>query len=119
MLLAIQALLIIGKAFRNGGRLPNDLEIAENLGCSSLVLRPILSELKHAEIINQSDSREGGLALARSPEKISLLELRELLLRGASPLHYPLQMSAVFTYLASSDCASIRSLADILSIEDT
>lgn len=118
LMLAVQALVMIGRAFTKGGSLPTDLELAETLGCSSLVLRPILAELKYAAFINQSDAREGGLGLAKSPEKILLSEIKDLLFKGGVSIHYSAQLSAALALLGSKSEKRDASLADILAIED-
>ncbi len=75
-LLAVQALVMVGRAFERGERLPNDLELAERLGCSSLVLRPALESLRSAGIISRGDSRDMPLTLARTPDLIKMEEVR-------------------------------------------
>src|SRR5690606_13969023 len=42
LLLAVQSLVIITRAFVRVGKLPNDIELAETLGCSTVVLKPAL-----------------------------------------------------------------------------
>lgn len=76
LLLAIQALVIIGRAFERGEKLPNDLELAARLGCSSLVLRPALESLRAAGLISRGDSRDMPLTLSRSPDLITMQEVR-------------------------------------------
>ncbi len=117
LLLALQTLIIVGKAFIEGGKLPGDLDLAERLNCSSLVLRPILAELKKAGIITQSDSREAGIALARHPARISLNELVELFFRHGHFVNFPAQLSTTFGMLALDQDLTSKSLADILEVK--
>lgn len=113
--LALQALLIIARNFLEGGRLPSDLDLAEALGCSSIALRPVLAELKSAGIITQSDSREGSIALAKSPEKISVHEIRDVLFRNAAPVHFAQQLSAAYAAMSPGKISGSCSLADLIS----
>lgn len=117
LLLAIQTLIIVGKAFIEGGKLPSDLDLAERLNCSSLVLRPILAELKKAGIITQSDSREASLSLARNPERVSLNELVEMFFRHGQFVNFPAQLSTTFGMLALDQDLTSKSLADILEVK--
>ena len=117
LVLAVQTLIMTGRAFIEGGKLPSELDIAEELGCSSLVLRPILSELKKAEIITRSDSGEGVISLARSPDRISLQELQSLLTRYKGAVHYPAQLGLIFRFLSEGSADGSRTLADILSVQ--
>jgi membrane protein len=72
---AIQALVIIGRAFSLGERLPNEIELCERLGCSSVVLKPTLDALRRAGILARSDTRVMELTLTCAPEKIQLSQV--------------------------------------------
>lgn len=77
LLLAIQALVIIGKSFEKGEKLPNELELSARLGCSSLVLKPALEALRVAGIISRGDSRDMPLTLSRSADLITMQSVQK------------------------------------------
>jgi hypothetical protein len=76
----VQTLVLLGRAFEKGEPLPNELELAERLGCSSLVLKPVLEDLKRGKIIARSDSRDMSLTLLKNPDKIGLHEVSPLMI---------------------------------------
>ncbi len=114
MVLAMQALLMIARAFRNGSALPNDLLIAESLGCSSTVLKPALAALERASIITRGTSREVPLTLMRSPEKISMREVRDALFTNKVVMHFPAEMSSLFLHFKDQRTLGEVTLADII-----
>lgn len=96
LVLGVQALILIAKAFSEGTKLPNDLEIAEKLGCSSVVLKPALDALMKADIISRGDTHEMPLALKKSPGLISMAEIQRALLPSALTVHLPSEMKQLF-----------------------
>lgn len=114
MVLAVQALILISRAFLDGKKVPNDLEIAETLGCSSVVLKPTLDTLERAQIISRGDSREMPLTLMKSPLKITLAEIRDALFAGRESMHFPEQVAATFRHFTSQAKAERVTLADIV-----
>ena len=113
MVLSIQALVMITKAFLEGRRMPDYLEIAERLGCSSVVLRPALDALAHAEIISLGNSREKLFTLMRSPDKISLQEINEVLFKGGSSMKFSEEMKTLFAAFAPGRDPSQVTLLDV------
>jgi membrane protein len=95
MVLALQALTMVAQAFRAGGRLPNELDVAQGLGCSSTVLKPILYALEKQGIITKAITREGPLTLLRAPEMITLREIRDALFHGISSVRYAGELATV------------------------
>ncbi len=75
LLLAVQALLMIVKAYEKGDKMPNDLDLCEALGCSSIVLRPAIAALKRAQIISQGSEQGLPITLAKSPESILITDI--------------------------------------------
>ena len=114
MVLATQALMIITRSFVEGRRLPNELELAEKLGCSSVVLKPALEALKRAGIIAQGDGHDMPLTLRRAPDKITLEQVREALYKGRASFHYPQDIARVFTRIGEGRSGLETSLADII-----
>lgn len=112
LVLAVQALTMVASAFLNGRRLPNDLEIAEALGCSSVVLRPTLAALEKAGIIAHGDSREMPVILLRTPESISLSEIQRAVLGTRAAVQYPEVLCRLFGELKEK--GSTLSLAGLV-----
>lgn len=95
-LLSIQALVRLAKAYDEGESPPTLTMLAEELGCSTIVLRPAISGLKKAGCLGQTD--QGALSLLRAPEKILLADVRDAVLAGTEmTLYYPESVSKVFS----------------------
>jgi membrane protein len=77
MILAVQTLSLVARAFKSGEPAPNEIEVAEQLGCSSVILKPCLDGLQRAGIVMRGDGREMPLLLMRSPEAISVADIQE------------------------------------------
>jgi membrane protein len=115
LVLAVQALIIISRAFLEGRRLPNDLEIAEKLGCSSVLLKPALDALKKADIIARGDSHDMPLALKRSPDRITLGEIHTALFQSGMSVHFPAEMRSVFDAFDAGQDPSKVTLVDVVA----
>jgi membrane protein len=116
MLLAVQSLVIIARAFLDGAKLPTEQEIAERLGCSTELLKPALYALERAEIISRSDNREMLLTLMRHPDRISIEEVRQALFKSMASMHYPDEMAKLFSYFRQGIDRSKLTLADVLDL---
>jgi DNA-binding IscR family transcriptional regulator len=103
---------MVCEAFQSGKRPPNDLEIAEALGCSSVVLRPTLAALERAGIIAHGSSRETPVMLLRSPESISLREVQKAVLGSRAAVQFPAVLSKLFAKI--TDTESDLSLAELV-----
>jgi membrane protein len=117
MLLALQSLLLIGRAFKEGRRMPNDWEIAEHLACSSAVLKPTLSALEKHGLIAHGDSGEMPLTLLRAPDKITLLELRNALYGSRQGLHFAAELGRLYAAFADRKLPATMTLDDLLTQE--
>jgi membrane protein len=115
MLLAMQALVIIARSFQDGSKMPGDLEIAEKLGCSSVVLKPALDLLEGAKILVRGDNREMPLTLLRSPDKITLTQIKTALYKSDKSMHFTKEMRKVFECFRSEKDSKDATLADILA----
>lgn len=111
--LAIQALCSIAYAYRDGKPLPNDVELAEALDCSTVVLRQSLRGLERGQIIQRGDSRDMPLVLTKSPAAITVNDLESALQPRAVgigisgtrySLKYARELSRVVDYIAKRDC---------------
>ena len=89
LVLAVQALVLITRAFRSGEKLPSDIGLAEQLGCSTVLLKPAIDALEKAGIIQRGDSRSMPLTLMRSPETVTLEEVRLALFNVPVRIHFP------------------------------
>ncbi len=118
MVLAAQALIMIAKAFLEGKRMPDYLEIAERLGCSSVVLRPALDVLARAEIISLGNSREKLFTLMRSPDKITLQEISQVLFKGGSSMNFPAEMASLFKAFQKQNDPERVTLMDLVKSAD-
>lgn len=114
LLLSVQALVMIAKAFRSGGRMPSDLELCETLGCSSVVLKPALDALEKARLIGRIDSRDMQVTLLRSPEQIGLNDIREALFGTVREVNFPLELERLFSSLKNEGDAKALTLSDIV-----
>jgi membrane protein len=65
MLLAVQALVLVVRAFNAGKKIPNEIELAESLDA-----------LEQAGIVMRGDGRDMPLLLMRSPESINISEIQ-------------------------------------------
>jgi YihY family inner membrane protein len=117
MVLAFQSLVIIARAFAQGGKLPNELDIAERLGCSSVVLKPALNELEIAEIIARGDSRDMPLTLMCDPSRITLEEIKLALFKTMEAMHYPREMMRLFEAFSDGKDTKSITLADVLKLD--
>lgn len=118
LLLSLQALVIVARAYSRGDKLPNELAIAESLGCSTVVLRPALQGLRRSGIISGAEGEDDPLALAKAPDRITLSEIRDALFRGRSAVHYPQELSIALGKLAAAKSAETTTLADLIA-DDT
>jgi membrane protein len=114
MLLAVQALVQISLAFLRGGKLPNDLELSEQLGCSSVILKPALDALEKAGIVQRGDSRSMPITLMRSPDRITLEEVRSAVLPNGVNLRYPEAMEKMFASFKSVPDLKVVTLAHLI-----
>jgi len=115
VLLGVQALVLITKAFHLGEKLPNDWELAGELECSSAVLKPILNSLEKARIIARSDNRDMSITLQRSPENIRLSEIVAAVKQGRGSVFCAAEMGALFQSLDGGRNADTVSLSEIVS----
>jgi membrane protein len=117
MLLAVQSLIIVGKAFSRGQKIPNELEIAEALGCSSLVLKSSLDSLERGGIIMRGDSRDMPLLLMKSPESISVAEIREAVFKRREAMFLGKEIARMYDCFKGGAQPGAISLKDLL-VED-
>ncbi|MFO0416250.1 MAG: YihY family inner membrane protein [Pseudomonadota bacterium] len=115
MLLAMQSLVLVSRAFVSGKRIPNELEIAEALGCSSVVLKGSLDSLERAGIIIRGDGRDMPLLLMKSPDAIMLEDIREALFKKRESMFFGKEMSKLYHYFAKDPKRGRVSLMDLIN----
>ncbi len=114
VLLSMQALLAVTRAFRRGEKLPNDWELAEALGCSSTVLKPALSALERAGLIVRGDTRDMSLALRRAPELITVGDVVKALSLPPGSLRDAREFARLYSAMQKPDGLEAMTLIDIL-----
>ena len=92
VVLAVQALVVICKAFLDGTQIPDDIELAEKLGCSSTVLRPTLAKLAKADLITPIGRDEKQFTLLKAPDKIYLKDIKSVLFSERKNLRFSAEM---------------------------
>jgi membrane protein len=113
MLLSIQALIMVVRAFNGGKKIPNEIELAERLGCSSVVLKPSLDALEQAGIVMRGDGRDMPLLLMRSPESITVAEVQLAVFKKRSSMILGVEIRRLYEcYSASKDPQKV-SIADL------
>jgi len=115
MLLAMQTLILITRAFRDGAKIPNELEIAETLGCSSVVLKSSLDSLEQSGIIMRGEGREQPLLLMRSPEAISVSEVRDAIFKKREAMFLGREVTAMYECFSDKRDPKSVSLMDLIS----
>jgi membrane protein len=117
MLLCGQALVYLARAFESGEKLPNELELAERLGCSSVVFKPSLDALEHAGIVMRGDGKDMPLLLMRTPRTITLADLEKALFNGRHTMLLGDEMAKLFSSFGARGRAADVTLADIAAQE--
>jgi membrane protein len=114
LVLAVQALVIVVRAFNKGASLPSELDIAEEIGCSSVLLKPALDDLKRSGIIARGDSRDMPIILTREPHLITLAQIKEALFQNRKAVYFPKELGNLFGAFCNDSQAENCSLADII-----
>ena len=114
LVLAVQSLVLVAKAFLMGDKPYNSIDLAEKLGCSSVVLRPALNALEKAGIISHSDSRDMSIMLMRSPDKIALRDIKEALFGDRAAIYFSAELGRFYGCLRGEHDLSKVSLAQVL-----
>lgn len=97
MVLAVQTLVLIAREFDRGGKIPNELEIAEELGCSSVVLKSTLVALEQAGIIMRGEGRYMPLLLMRAPDTVTMSDIREAVFKKRGSMFMGPEMRTMYS----------------------
>lgn len=114
MIIAMQTLVLIARAFKQGKKLPNELEIAEDLGCSSVVLKSTMVALEQAGIIMRGEGRFMPLLLMRSPDTITVAEVREAVFKKRSSMLMGSEMRRMYRCFEGQTDPNVVTLNDLL-----
>ena len=118
LVVAVQALIIITRAFLKGAPLPSDLDIAEEIGCSSVLLKPALDDLRRAGIIARGDSRDMPIILMREPSLITITQIKQALFKNRNAVYFPEELERLFAACSQRNVSQTVSLADIVSYKE-
>lgn len=115
MVIAVQSLVMIARAFKRGEKVPNELEIAETLGCSSMVLKTSLLALEQAGIIMRGEGRDMPILLMRTPDSVSVADIRDAVFKKRSSMFMGIEMGKVYQCLGPKGDPRSVTLAALVS----
>jgi membrane protein len=114
MILAIQSLILIVRAFQRGEKVPNELEIAEQIGCSSVVLKTSLDALEQCGMIMRGEGRDMPLLLMKSPDTITVADVREAIFKKRSGMFLGPELERMYAGFSGSQDAKALTLVDLI-----
>lgn len=114
LVLAVQALIIIVRAFQKGTELPSELDVAEEIGCSSVLLKPALDDLKRAGIIARGDSQDMPIILMRDPTLITIDQIKAALFKNHMAVYFPEELGKLFAAFCDKNVSAVCTLSDIV-----
>ena len=115
MILAVQALSLVARAFKAGEHAPNEIEIAERLGCSSVILKPCLDGLQRAGIVMRGDGREMPLLLVRDPAAISVGDIQEAVFKKRTAMFLGQELKRMYECFSGGAEPSQVTLAQLVA----
>lgn len=96
LILITQSLIIVARRFLRGEPMPDSLELAEILGCSSVILKPALAALEAADVIVTGEGRDRRISLLRSPDLIYLNDISDTLYKGTQHMRFSKELARLF-----------------------
>jgi len=114
MILAIQSLVLIMRAFQRGEKVPNELEIAEEIGCSSVVLKSSLDALEQSGMIMRGEGRDMPLLLMKSPETITVADVRDAIFKKRSGMFLGPELARMYAGFSGSQEPKDLTLVDLI-----
>jgi membrane protein len=114
MILAVQSLVLIVRAFQRGEDAPNELEIAEKLGCSSVVLKASLDGLEQSGMIMRGEGRDMPLLLMRAPETITMADIKEAVFKKRTGMFLGEELERMYQSFSGSTEPKKTTLIDIV-----
>lgn len=117
MVLSVQTLVLIVRAFSRGEKIPNELEIAEHLGCSSVVLKSSLDALEQSGIIMRGEGRDMPLLLMRSPDSVSIADIRDSIFKKRSAMFLGSELGRMYQCFSGQKDPRTITLTDLVRQE--
>jgi membrane protein len=117
MVLAVQTLVLIARAFQRGENIPNELEIAERVGCSSVVLKSSLDALEQSGIIMRGEGRGMPLLLMKAPDSVTIAEVQEAIFKKRSGMFLGAELRRMYECFSGVKEPRQVTLSDIVSQE--
>ncbi len=114
MVLAVQTLVLITRAFVQREKIPNELEVAERLGCSSVVLKSSLDALEQAGLIMRGEGRDMPLLLMRSPESITVADVRDAIFKRRGAMYLGREVGRMYECFAGRGDPKATTLNDLI-----
>lgn len=114
MILAIQSLILIVRAFQRGEKVPNELEIAEQIGCSSVVLKSSLDALEQCGMIMRGEGRDMPLLLMKAPETITVAEVRDAIFKKRSGMFLGSEIGRMYAGFSGAQEPKDLTLVDLI-----
>lgn len=114
MVLAVQTLVLITRAFKRSEKIPNELEIAEKLGCSSVVLKSSIDALEQAGLIMRGEGRDMPLLLMRTPESITVADIKDAIFKKRSAMLLGAEMERMYRSFGTAGEPKKITLAEIV-----
>jgi len=114
MLLTMQALVLIVRAFKSGQKPPNEIEVAAALGCSSVVLKPSLDALEQSGLVMRGEGRDMPLLLMRSPDMISVAAVQEAVFKKRQSMILGVEMRRMYDCFTNEKSPAAVSLAELV-----
>lgn len=114
MILAVQSLVLIARAFQRGEKIPNELEIAEQIGCSSVVLKSSLDSLEQSGVIMRGESRDMPLLLMKAPETITMAEIRDAVFKKRTGMLLGSELRRMYESFSGSREPKETTLVDLI-----
>ena len=114
MILAVQSLILIVRAFQRGEEIPNELELAEKLGCSSVVLKASLDALEQSGMVMRGEGRDMPLLLMRAPDTITMADIKEAVFKKRSGLLLGEELERMYQSFSDSREPKQTTLVDII-----
>ena len=115
MVLAVQSLVLIVQAFQRGEKVPNELEIAERVGCSSVVLKSSLDALEQAGMIMRGEGRDMPLLLMRAPETITMAEIKDAIFKKRTGIFFGVELQRMYESFAGAKDPKRTSILDLIN----
>ncbi|RMG43194.1 MAG: YihY family inner membrane protein [Candidatus Dadabacteria bacterium] len=114
--LALQVLVAVARAFLDGKELPTEQGLAEKLGCSTVILKPILADLERSGLLTRGAGREKYVTFLKNPEKILISDVKEAVFKEQPQELYFEEMQTIFRAFEKRQAAEEFGLLELLKV---